>query len=98
MRAARNGLLNHPYIQRIVQMQQATYNRHVLRKAKMGLEAHLLKPIEARQLEIEEMRRRGLSLQQIASRLSLEDLDLNPKGKTMSRQGIHKRLKRTHRS
>ena len=98
MRAARNGLLTHPYIQRIVQMQRTTYNRHILRKAQMGLESHLLKPIEARQIEIQEMRRRGLSLQKIASRLSPEDLDLNPKGKTLSRQGIHKRLKRSRRS
>lgn len=98
MRAARNDLLSHPYIQRIIKMQQATYNRGILRKAQIGLESHLPKPIEARQLEIEAMRRRGLSLQQIAKRLNPEDLDLNPKGKTLSRQGVQKRLKRSRRS
>ena len=93
MRAARNGLLKHPYINKLVAIQRLTYNKPVLRKAQMGLESHLPKPIEARQLEIEEMRGRGLSLQQIATRL--ENLDLNPAGKPLGKKAIHKRLKRS---
>jgi DNA polymerase III delta prime subunit len=95
MRAARNGLLNHPYINKMVTMQRLTYNKPLLRKAQIGLELHLPKPIEARQLEIEDMRGRGLSLQRIADRL--KELDLNPEGKTLGKKGIHKRLKGSHR-
>lgn len=96
MRAARNGLLSHPYIRKIVEVQRATYNKPLLRKAQMGLESHLPKPIEARQLEIAEMHKRELSLQQIADKIKA--LDLNPEGKTLGKKGIHKRLKPSRRT
>mgnify|MGYP001559309471 CR=1 FL=1 len=95
MRAARVGLLYHPYINRFVELQRHTYNRSLLTKAKMGLGARFPKPIEARQLEIERMSERGLSLQQIANKLTI--LQLNPEGKTLGKKGIHKRLRSSRR-
>ena len=90
MRAARNGLLNHPYISKMVMMQRLTYNKKLLRKAKIGLETHLVKPIEARQLEIDEMKKRGRSLRTIVSILKARDL--NPAGRTLGKSAIGNRL------
>ena len=85
MRAARAELLDHPFIQSFTSRQRLTHNKPLLRKAKIGLESRLLKPIPDLHLDIVALHDRGLSLQQISQRLKAE-------GKRLSKSAVHKIL------
>jgi hypothetical protein len=69
MRAARNGLRDHPFIAKFIHAQRLTINYPLLRKSKIKLEARLPRLIEYRQLVIEDLQKTEQSLEQISRTL-----------------------------